>query len=144
MRKIFTLVAFLFFTMFVAKAQPDIDGAGKKQETIKALYVAFITRELNLTSTEAQSFWPLHTEFENDVKNIKRGLPELERQQEVLNVRKKYHERFVKILGSDRTEKFYKANTTFKQKLLEQIKKRRENGTNPPPRPGRRFNNPPN
>jgi len=46
--------------------------ARKKKEQIKALKVAFITDELNLTPDEATKFWPLFNAFEDKQQEIKK------------------------------------------------------------------------
>ena len=44
---------------------------GEIQEKIKAQKIAFITDKLELTSEEAQQFWPIYNEFEAKVEKIK-------------------------------------------------------------------------
>lgn len=44
---------------------------GEIQERIKAQKIAFITEKLELTSEEAQQFWPIYNEFEAKVEKIK-------------------------------------------------------------------------
>jgi len=112
---------------------PDIDD-DKKLEKIQALYVAYITRELNLSSDDAQKFWPVHAEFEKEIKNVPASLPELERQQRVLDIKKRYQERFSKVLGTGRTENFFRKDGEFRRKLVEQLRKMKQRRQNLPPR----------
>lgn len=44
---------------------------GEIQERIKTQKIAFITEKLELTSEEAQQFWPIYNEFEAKVEKIK-------------------------------------------------------------------------
>lgn len=108
-----------------ARAQEDLpDGNdGKQLEKVQALYVAYITRELNLSADDAQKFWPVHAEFEREVKGVPANLPELDRQQRVLDIKKRYQERFNRVLGSGRTENFFRKDTEFRRRLLEHIKR---------------------
>ncbi|MGL2966016.1 sensor of ECF-type sigma factor [Flavobacterium sp. XGLA_31] len=46
--------------------------ARKKREQIKALKVAFITNELQLTPDEAAKFWPLFNAYEDKQQEIKK------------------------------------------------------------------------
>lgn len=50
-------------------AQPS----GKMQERIKAQKVAFITEKLNLSTEEAQGFWPIYNAFEAKVEALRKG-----------------------------------------------------------------------
>ena len=126
MKKILLITTILMGSLFVAKAQDDQPGdEAKRQEKIKALYVAYITQELNLNADEAQKFWPLHAQFEMDIKAVKPEMPELEKQQTVLNIKKKYQENFNRILGPKRCERFFRMDGEFKRKLLDRIRKQR-------------------
>ena len=99
-----------------------------KQERIKALYVAYVSQQLNFTPEEAQKFWPVHTQFENELKSVKKDLPELPKQQVRLDIKKKYQESFNKIIGVNRCERFFRMDGEFKRKLLDRMEKR---GNNP-------------
>lgn len=122
--KRFLLAAMIIVSAFAAKAQdtPPVDE-NQKQEKIQALYVAYITQQLALTPDEAQKFWPVHTQFTNELKGVRSDMPELEKQQAVLNIKKKYQENFNRVLGPRRCERFFKMDGEFKRKLLERIRK---------------------
>jgi hypothetical protein len=124
-------------SLFTASAQDDqAANDNNRQEKIKALYVAYITQQLNLTEAEAQKFWPLHAQFETDIKTVKPDLPELEKQQAVLNIKKKYQDNFNRILGPNRCERFFKMDGEFKRKLLDKIRKQRMDQQRPKIRRG--------
>jgi Skp family chaperone for outer membrane proteins len=126
MKKILLITTIFLSSLFTAAAQDEQTGnENNRQEKIKALYVAYITQQLNLTEAEAQKFWPLHAQFENDIKAVKPDLPELEKQQAVLNIKKKYQENFNRVLGPNRCERFFKMDGDFKRKLLDKIRKQR-------------------
>lgn len=120
------LIATLFLTAFtsVVKAQDDNEPGAKRKERIQALYVAFITQRLSLTSEDAQKFWPVYNQYDNDIQNVRKDMPELEKQQTLLNIKKRYQDKFVSILGAERCEKFYKLDIEFKNKLIEMMKNR--------------------
>ena len=58
-RKILLLLLLLSFSLH---AQDDFKD---KKEQVKAMKVAFLTSELNLTSQEAEKFWPLYNAYDN-------------------------------------------------------------------------------
>ncbi len=125
MRYLYILSVFILSSLRLV-AQDDMPEG--RQEKIKALYVAYITQELKLTEDEAQKFWPVHTQYENEIKAVKTEASELDRQQSILNIKKKYQDKFVKILGVTRTDNFYRTDAEFRKKLVERLKKMRENG----------------
>jgi hypothetical protein len=119
MKKYLLILTLLLGSLSVAFAQ---EGEGMdKQEKIQALYVAYVTQQLQLTPDEAQKFWPLHTQFANELKGVNKDLPELDKEQARLNIKKKYQDNFSKILGANRCERFFKMNDEFKKKLRERL-----------------------
>ncbi len=134
MKNFILAVTFLAFG-FVAQAQEQRDADPvKREQKIKALYVAYISQELKLTEVEAQKFWPVHTEFDNEVRSVKLDMSELDRQQSVLNIKKKYQDKFSRIIGADRTNAFFRNDAEFRKKLVDRLKNmRQQNGGKPRP-----------
>jgi hypothetical protein len=128
---ILTLLLGNFFVAFAQETQPAEDL--KNQERIKALYVAYVSRQLEFTPEEAQKFWPVHTQFENDLKGVKNNLPELDKQQARLDIKKKYQENFNRIIGINRCERFFRMDGEFKRKLMDRVQKQRNNQQRPRP-----------
>ncbi len=135
MKRIFTLLVCIAGYVSVAHAQEAIPAdVDPKLEKIQALYVAYITKELNLTADEAQKFWPEHTEFDKEMRKVRQDLPELDKQQLLLNIKKKYNDRFSRILGPNRTDRFFRQDGEFRRKLVIRLQKMRQNRQNMPPR----------
>lgn len=128
------ILAFTFFLSgFIVQAQEQRDpDPVKREQKIKALYVAYISQELKLTEAEAQKFWPVHSEFDNEVRSVKMDLSELDRQQNVLNIKKKYQDRFTRIIGVERTDAFFRSDAEFRKKLVERLKNMRQQNAGKP------------
>lgn len=139
MKHILLFITLLTGSFSFAYAQGDEPDAGKRTEKIQALYVAYMTQQLNLNEEEAQKFWPLHKQFDIELKTVDLNTPELDRQQTVLNIKKKYQDRFVKILGSGRTDAFFRKDMEFRKKLVDTMRNRRQQN-NMNQRPLRRNN----
>ncbi len=137
MKKFIINLGFIFVA-FVATAQtseqPVVEEAQpnpQRVEKIKALYVAYITQQLNLTPDDAQKFWPLHAQYEAEIKIANQGnADELARQQNVLNIKKKYQANFNKLLGIDRCNNFYRYDGEFRKKMFERLKQMRQQRQN--------------
>jgi hypothetical protein len=120
----------------VEEEQPNPQRA----EKIKALYVAYITQQLNLTPDDAQKFWPVHAQYEAEIRTVNMGnADELARQQNVLNIKKKYQANFNKLLGTERCNKFYRHDGEFRKKMLERLKQMRQQRLNNGGKPGGGF-----
>lgn len=126
MKKYLLILTLLLGSFSVAFAQEGDDLT--KQEKIRALYVAYVTQQLQLTPDEAQRFWPVHTQFESDLRGVKNDLSELDKQQARLDIKKRYQDNFNKIIGANRCERFFRMDGEFKRKLLDRVQKQ---GNNP-------------
>jgi hypothetical protein len=111
------------FATRLSYAQPG------KQNKIEALKVSFITKKINLTPNEAQSFWPLYNEYNDKIKFARKNFrqqnketdfktdkeaddflsAELKLRQTEVDLQKEYFEKFKKILGSKKTGLLRKA-----------------------------------
>jgi hypothetical protein len=73
MRKIFfTLIVVFGFSSFNLDAQNQAN-----LEKLNAYKIAFFTRRINLTSSEAEKFWPVYNEYQNKktlIQQEKNGL----------------------------------------------------------------------
>jgi len=129
MKKIIFYLVLAVSLFNIAHAQPSQNEKHiKGQQKIQALYIAYITQQLNLNESEAQKFWPVHTQFDTEIKavNVKKST-ELEREEASLNVKKKYQDKFSKIIGADRTDDFYRKDMEFRRKMVDQLKKAKQN-----------------
>lgn len=61
----------LLFILLLMVSMNVIAQSGGKGERIKALKVAFITEQLNLTAEESQGFWPIYNTFEKETHTIR-------------------------------------------------------------------------
>ena len=119
----------------------------KKREKIESQKIAFITNQLDLTSEEAQVFWPVYNEFSKEMKSLhnekKENSKEIRKnienmsdseiakflekifviEQKELDVKKKYNLKFQKILSTQKVAKLYRAEREFKKELLNRIRK---------------------
>jgi len=101
----------------------------QQEEKIQALEVAFISRKLNLTTEEAQKFWPIYNEYKKDMRSVlatgkdKTNRDIVEVDQKMVDVRKKYKDRFSGAIGQPRMNKFFEAEREFRGVLLNRLRK---------------------
>lgn len=129
MKTLFTIMILLFSIAGTAIAQEQPPDS-KQEEKIQTLEIAFISRKLNLTTDEAQKFWPVYNEYKRDMRQVmisQKNNPNkdvVDNDQKMLDVRKKYRERFVGVIGQPRMNKFFQAEREFRGVLLNQLKNR--------------------
>lgn len=139
MKAIFTLVVVLILG-FVSQAQsvkPDRDSRATEIKKIQAMEMAFITKELNLSPDEAQKFWPVFNQYRNDLKGMageRKVGDHLEKQQKMLDIRKKYREDFTKVMSHERANKVFGAEEEFKSLVRREFQKRQSEKNQREPR----------
>ncbi len=136
----------LLFVSFNFYAQGE--SMKEKKEQIKALKVAFFTTELDLTTNEAERFWPIYNTFDdkqfelrhqkmktymrrmNDgsldkitEKEANTFLAQIEdTEEELFLLRKKFMQNVKTILPAVKIVKLKKAEEDFNRKLLQQYR----------------------
>ncbi|HMO62012.1 MAG TPA: hypothetical protein PKC39_07175 [Ferruginibacter sp.] len=125
MKKIYLILCFTSAAIF-SLAQSETMQPLKKQQDIEALKVAFLSKELQLTPEEAQQFWPVYNEYYKEMKTaVSDDKDIIETEERVLNLRKRYRERFVKVVGQERMNRMFVAEVRFRRLLIKAIRQRR-------------------
>lgn len=128
MKKIFILFGFITFSALLTQAQV-VDGE-KSGERIKSLEVGYITRQLQLTPEEAEKFWPIFHQYRKELKTTVAesiNADKLDREQKILDVRKKHKKNFATVLDNGRVEKFYEAEDKFQMLVRKEMNNRQNN-----------------
>ncbi len=138
------LLSFAFSSLFAQRGNQQINF-----EQFKSQKIAFITEKLNLTPKEAQEFWPVYNQFENERMEIQKKRRELEQKtwdenvkmsdQEIIRTTRSiaatfkkeaelsesYNEKFLKILPPQKVLQLYRAENQFRAHMFEQFRRRR-------------------
>ena len=153
MKKNILFLIALFLMSFFASAQKSI-AKKPREEKIKVLKIAFITDELNLTSKEAQKFWPVYNKFnqtlhqlekvekqhmranikgagglenisEKEAKGLMKKIADLEKQ--IYETKMAYDSELTKVLSHKKILKLKIAEREFIRKLMKKYRRKRPN-----------------
>lgn len=114
-------------------AQPPGHPGQKPPPNVEALKVAYLTRQLELTPDEAKKFWPVHDAYMGEIEKLlrenrdKKG-DELEMEEKLLGIRKKYKPDFVKAVGEEKFNKMLRAEREFRDMIRKEMERRRGKG----------------
>jgi hypothetical protein len=155
LRKSFFLLLFSTAAMQVAAQTGPPPERGEK---IKAFRVAIFTQHLNLTSEEAQGFWPIYNEFVDRRDNLQRELRN-DRQLDSMNdneveehirkyfeirtreldLEKDMNQRLRKVLPARKIAKIHGAERMFRESLVKKLQDARSKSMErrQPPRGGK-------
>src|SRR3954470_20442869 len=62
-----------YILIFVLAIVVNVTAFAQDKDKVEALRVSFITQKLNLSSAEAQGFWPLYNEYNDKIKSLRKG-----------------------------------------------------------------------
>lgn len=143
------LFSFYGISQKPAEAQPT------KKDKIEQLKIAFITKELDLTTEEAEKFWPAYNEMTTAIKKEKKSRRqksnELKTNFETLSdadiqkkateildseiaeakLKKEHTEKIAKIIGYKKAVKLLNVEQRFKKELLNKLNERKGGGQGP-------------
>ena len=126
-------------------------GFKEKREKVKALKVAYITEQLELTTDEAQKFWPIYNAFDENQselrhekmraildrfkpgnveklseKDASNSLMQMEKiEEDLFNLKKKFIKDLQGVISAKKIIKLKKAEEDFNRELLKQMREKR-------------------
>jgi len=105
---------------------------------LEAMKTAFITSRLNLTTEEAQKFWPIYNQYSAEIRQAyinDRAHPNaIALEETLLNIKKKYSLEFTKAIPPPKINDFFLAEREWIQFLQKELQ-RRQNQRRPYPGP---------
>ncbi len=141
LKKIILLNLLLLFAATTVFTQGGPRQMQERYRQFESQRIAFITRELSLTPDEAQAFWPVYNEYNDkrnklmiqhrsqrtDENNLDRLSEEklheladadITNMEEMIALRRQYHEKFKQILPIKKVVQLYAAERGFNRHLF--------------------------
>jgi hypothetical protein len=117
------------FLLLICFAFTILIGVAQNGSRIEALKIAYITKRLDLSPDEAQKFWPIYNQYAEELKRtrqdaMRNSKSEIELDEAMLNVRKKYSVLFGQALSPQKIDIFFKSEKEFGHFVQEEIKNR--------------------
>ena len=139
-----------------SKVTGQKEPTSDRMEKYRAEKIAYMTANLNLTTAEAQKFWPIYNEFEKERMTSQGKRHELDRKimetgdniaekeilelnhdlvqsfQDEADVVKKYNEKLMKVLPPQKVLMIYKVENQFRMEMIRKYRDRQGSGPKPP------------
>jgi hypothetical protein len=140
--------AFLIIMMTISICK--VSGQNPNIEKLNAYKIAFFTKKMNLTSQEAEKFWPVYNELQDKKFQIQQQKVQLNRnfnqngavmtdkelteagdkfitlQVQESSLNQEYHNRFKEILPPAKIIRLYQAENQYKLQLLNELQDRQQ------------------
>jgi hypothetical protein len=140
----------IFFTILAIFCAINVSAQNANRQRLDAYKIAFFTKRLNLTSLEAEKFWPVYNEYQDNKNKIQLERQELNRNfnQNELNMSERemieagdklvgmevreaalaqdFHKKIKTILSPAKVLRLYQAENQYRLQLLKELQERRE------------------
>lgn len=149
-RTLLGLMLLMGTTLLHAQEDDMPPPSDERMKEIKAQKSAYLTSKLSLTPEQAQHFWPIYNQFDEERETIRRSMRDLMKgahkegatmteaqasdllekglaaRQRELDLEKLYSERFKKSIGAIKTVELHKAERDFNKEVLRRFRERME------------------
>lgn len=142
-----SILSLLFLTTAWAQSPLSEDELSPTAlDRVQAQRVAFITEKIDLTSKEAEKFWPLFNEYEREERRLRKAhqgrqkkrlmdmtdedakaelIARFDLEQELLDLKRSYFQKIADVVSPKKLAGFFRADREFKRMLLNRIQQRR-------------------
>jgi hypothetical protein len=101
-------------------------------QRLQALKIAYLTKKLDLSPEEAQRFWPIYNKYTEEIRGIRQEQKqnngtEIDTEDKILGVRKKYNVEFSKALTAEKVNTFFRVERDFGNIIQRELQERRMN-----------------
>lgn len=132
--KRFYIILLLFVTLCTSVFSQTEDGK-EDGGRLQAYKIAFLTKKLNLSPEEAQRFWPIYNKYEGEIRSARQELrqnrgTEIEIEERILSIRKKYNSEFNKALTSEKVNTLFRSEKEFGNIVQKEMMERRQQQQN--------------
>jgi hypothetical protein len=146
-----TLLRYIFFLLIILSTGTDEATAqvnnlrrtnvrSNRNPKLEAARNRFISQQLSLTDEESRRFWPVYNRYQEEltaVRILKRlnnsstqtnGTEQVDKDlqydTQMINIRKRYRDEFMKILPPAKVSELYKSEQEFTSELIKQLSER--------------------
>ena len=135
MKKLSVIIILLMVSVSLF-AQPK----SERYEQIETIKIAFITKKLNLSTEEAQVFWPVYNNYQKELMLLMKKRREerlrsdlepndkinldLAYESKMLDLKKKYKKLYSRTISAEKILLLYQAEREFREHLIKQLNHR--------------------
>ena len=125
------LVAGILCTLFITgRAQENGEEQKADGSRLESLKIAYITQRLNLSTEEAEKFWPVYNKYMDEIRGARQGYridrDEIKLEENLLNIRKKYSVEFIRALSPPKINLFFRSEKEFATIVQKTLIERRQ------------------
>lgn len=91
------------------------------------VFLEFVQKKMNLSPQESSRMRPLVIKYFNETRKIHKGVSDpLAREQQKIDLKIRYRNRFIPVIGADRSNRFFTEEQLFRKRVREELKQRKK------------------
>jgi hypothetical protein len=128
---------------FRGERPPAPRNQEERMERLESAKIAFLTQRIDLSSREAEKFWPVYNQYQNELKALMQQRKgdmqkqdqlsandqidrQLDMESKVLELKKRYTREFGKVLSPEKIVSLFQAERDFKNELIKELRERKQ------------------
>jgi hypothetical protein len=128
---------------FRGERPPAPRNQEERMERLESAKIAFLTQRIDLSSREAEKFWPVYNQYQNELKALMQQRKgdlqkqnqlsatdkidmQLDMESKVLELKKRYTREFAKVLSPEKIVSLFQAERDFKNELIRELRERKQ------------------
>ncbi len=130
MKRLLSIVGIVCLLVLPGLAQDNTGMQKPDGSRLEALKIAYITKRLDLSTEEAQRFWPVYNQYMIEIRGARQAYQvdkdEIKLEESILNIRKKYRPDFEKTLSPPKVNLFFRSEKEFGNLVQKEWQERRQ------------------
>lgn len=130
----------MLFTGYEAFSQPPASfrSSNTARSKVEAYRESYVDRQLNLNDDQKTKFWPVYRQYHDEITAVRKAKrqniltnkskdqmqKDLQYDQQLIDIKRRYNQEFMKIMPADKVAKIYQSEREFNDELFKQLGER--------------------
>ncbi|CAM3895705.1 hypothetical protein MUGA111182_15975 [Mucilaginibacter galii] len=130
----------MLFTGYEVYSQPPASfrSSNNGRNKVESYRENYVDRQLNLNEDQKAKFWPVYRQYHDEITSVKRAKrqniltnksrdqmqKDLQFDQQLIDIKRRYNQEFMKIMPADKVAKIYQSEREFNDELFKQLGER--------------------
>ena len=130
----------MLFTGYEVFSQPPASfrSSSNARSKVEAYRESYVDRQLNLNDDQKAKFWPVYRQYHDEITAVRKAKrqniltnksrdqmqKDLQYDQQLIDIKRRYNQEFMKIMPADKVAKIYQSEREFNDELFKQLGER--------------------
>jgi hypothetical protein len=130
----------MLFTGYEVFSQPPASfrSSSTARNKVESYRESYVDRQLSLNDDQKAKFWPVYRQYHDEITAVKKAKrqniltnkskdqmqKDLQYDQQLIDIKRRYNQEFMKIMPADKVAKIYQSEREFNDELFKQLGER--------------------